>query len=185
MDEFDTENRTTLPPFTRNIIYKMQVDRFVGRENDTDARLRTLRQLKLTCYACSMCPLGLRDATEHGMSRDPHVFSSMHPAVYMVIGREPVYADLKDSYPHSLANRFRKHTGNLNKFYFTNLVKCCNTKGDEVDSKACLNILKLEIAIVKPKLIIACCEAMPHLDDDIPVAVVTTDEQIKLICELI
>lgn len=185
-DEFNISNLVFTKPFERNLIHKISVDRFGGKETPYDQKVRTLKQLKLVCFSCSMCPLGLRDATVNGISRDPHVFSNLHPSKYLVLADRPTYNDTKECCPRSIADRFAKYA-NIHQFYFTYSTKCLNTRGDDVDSSVCFKLFELEFAIVRPKLILAEPESYKKLGssdvyEGIPVIEIETDEQIQEFC---
>jgi uracil-DNA glycosylase family 4 len=110
-----------------------------------------------------MCPLGRDKCTEHDTVFDPHVFSTMNPSKWMVVGQGPGYDECLIHQPFvgnsgkNFNNEIVKYGVNRNIFYITNTIKCKtpeNRAPTYQEIQKCINILKLEIAILKPRLVI-------------------------------
>jgi len=170
LNSFDWVGQRPLgPAFTRSDPITLADTRFdvakTGKpENDTDRRLRMLRQLNLTCQACSMCELGRQDAEKDYTCRDPHVFSNMNPSRFMVVGQGPGWDELEAREPFvgaSGANFDEELMANgcsRSDFYITNTVKCWtkgNTRPVSRNIEACEPFLRMEAKILKPKIIVA------------------------------
>ena len=112
---------------------------------------------------CSMCPLGRQKCSEHNEVFDPHVFSNMKQSKFMVVGQNPGFNECKQGEPFvGDAGRFFNECVESNglsrgDFYISNVVKC-HTVGNECPSinhvDICEGILRLEISILKPYLVV-------------------------------
>ena len=118
-----------------------------------------------------MCELGWRTATRGKEFYDPHVFSNYDPMVappqFMIVGQNPGWNELKAQEPFigRAGHNFNVELEKLEKgmwrrsdFYITNAIKCF-TEGNRPPSQknleTCEPFLRMEIAIIKPKLVIA------------------------------
>src|SRR4051812_34835573 len=83
-------------------------------ESRYDRRLRMLQQVRRACMACDMCELGRHGVSRYGVNKhgasghgasganisdgqiqfDPHVFSSMTPTRFMVVGQNPGWTEV-------------------------------------------------------------------------------------------
>jgi uracil-DNA glycosylase len=152
----------TVPEFRRgNPLMNCEV---VGSESYADGTLRSLRPLNQLCKSCRMCELGRRDAERNGVCRDPHVFSNMNPSKFVVVGQNPGWDELCDGVPFvgAAGRRFDQELENngitRDKLYITNTLKCYtlnNVKPNYRQIQRCSPLLQLELAILRPKLIIA------------------------------
>ncbi len=131
-------------------------------EAEACGRYRMLPHLKEACACCKMCDLGLNKVRGE---YDPHVFSShgRRPTQFMIIGQNPGWNEVKDGVPFVGApgRNFDKELSNYlwerNDFYITNAVKCFvnDSKAPTLKQVAqCEPFLRMEIAIVKPKLVV-------------------------------
>lgn len=156
--EFDFDSRKCRPP-------KFRLKDTMGHTH-TQAKELMLQSMQIFCLSCRMCPLGKSFLEEKGEKLDPHVFSNMESgAKFMVVGQNPGFNECKIGTPFvgAAGNNFdgelEKHNLSRKHFYISNIVKC-KTPGNKFDSRhakyktICSPILKLEIQIVKPKLII-------------------------------
>ena len=102
------------------------------------------------------------------MERDPHVFSSYNPmggpARFMIIGQNPGWDELGASTPFvgaagkNFDAELTKSVWTRANFYITNAVKCFspgNRPPTTQEAEACEPFLRMELAILKPKLVIA------------------------------
>lgn len=136
-----------------------------GEKISTEERkLRMLLQLSRTCLACSMCELGINCADKNDTFRDPHVFSNMQVSKFMVVGQNPGWDELKDRQPfvgaagNNFDNAIAKHGLTRDDFYICNTVRCWtkgNARPEQRHIDRCEPFLKMEINLLKPKLIIA------------------------------
>ena len=170
LDSFDwLERRPMTPAFKRDDPITMSDARYammVGGEPESpdERRLRMLRQLSLTCQACSMCELGRKDAEKGMICRDPHVFSTVQPSRFMVIGQNPGWHELEKREPFvgaagaNFNEEMGKHGFSRSDFYISNTIKCWtkgNSKPLACHLEACEPFLRMEVKILKPKIIIA------------------------------
>ena len=134
-----------------------------GAETSEQCKLRMLRQLSLTCTACSMCELGLKGAERNDEVRDPHVFSNMNPSRFMVVGQNPGWNELKQQEPFvgaagkNFDTEIQKHGLDRSYFYISNTVRCHtkdNQKPTQRHMDRCEPFLRMEIGLLKPKLVI-------------------------------
>jgi len=135
----------------------------VGAETPEQRKLRMLRQLSLTCTACSMCELGMQGAERNGEIRDPHVFSNMNPVRFMVVGQNPGWDELKQREPFvgaagkNFDSEIKKHGLDRSHFYICNTVRCHtkdNQKPTQRHMDRCEPFLRMEIGLLKPRLVI-------------------------------
>lgn len=142
----------------------LSITQIQDEEKPYDRKLRMLRQLSRACIACSMCELGMKCAEKNNTIRDPHVFSNMKPHRFMVIGQNPGWDELAAGEPFvgvagkNFDDEITKHGISRNDFYICNTVRCW-TKGNERPTQRHINrcepFLRIEINLIKPKLIIA------------------------------
>lgn len=173
MDELDSfdwlERRPPIPAFKRSDPITLADVRYLmaeKRRSETtrERHLRMLRQLNLTCQACTMCELGRQDAEKNTICRDPHVLSNMNPSRFIVIGQNPGWDELAAREPFvgaagaNFDKEVVKNKRSRNDFYITNAIKCY-TKGNsrplERHIEACEPFLRMEVKLLKPKIIIA------------------------------
>ena len=129
-----------------------------------EERYKMMPHLKDACLKCRMCELGWSKA--EGL--DPHVFSNYHPlsgpAKFVIVGQNPGINEVKQGVPFVGAaganfdkELFKTHW-RREDFYISNAVKCF-TEGNRVPSarqmERCEPFLRMELAILKPKLTIA------------------------------
>lgn len=120
------------------------------------------------CSKCRMCNLGWSKASKHGIKKDPHVFSNyshfIKPPRFMIIGQNPGWNEVKQGIPFvgdagkNFDDALLSTPWSRDDFYITNIVKCFS-KGNKKPSirsvNRCEPFLKMEIAIIKPILVIA------------------------------
>lgn len=123
-----------------------------------------LEHLQKACSVCTMCELGLKEATRNDHARNPHVFSNMRPHRFMVVGQNPGWDELAANEPFvgAAGNNFNveigKHNLSRNDFYICNTVRCYTTNNQRPTERhisRCESFLRMEINIIKPKLLIA------------------------------
>ena len=121
-----------------------------------------LKGLQYFCMSCRLCGLGCE--LIEGKELDPHVFSNMQAdAKYIVVGQNPGLNECIRGIPFigDSGKNFDdelEHNGlDRRTFYITNICKCF-TKENKNPSiyyrNMCSHILKLEIKIISPTLII-------------------------------
>lgn len=163
-DDWDWSPGPQPPPFRRNIVTNLQADTYTPKETAYDRKLRMLRQLSLTCSACTMCELGAKDATRGSIARDPHVFSNMNPKRFMVVGQNPGWTELEQGLPFvgaagkNFDEELEKNSLSRDDFYICNTTRCF-TQGNEKPSEkhidACRPFLTMEVTLIKPLLVVA------------------------------
>jgi len=131
-------------------------------------RYKMLAHLKDACAECKMCELGWRKATRGAYNYNPHVFSNYTPmsptAKFMIVGQNPGWNEVKEGMPFigaagkNFDDALLKNTRwTRGDFYITNSIKCF-TKDNKPPSHQNLNrcepFLRMEISIIKPKLVI-------------------------------
>lgn len=113
--------------------------------------------------SCNLCSLGKKSCEEQGKIFDPHVFSNLTHSKFMVVGQNPGVNECLGGEPFvGDAGKFfdeQIETGGLERrhFYITNSVKChslANEKPTKDQVESCESYLRLEIKILKPKLVI-------------------------------
>ncbi len=156
--------KSTAPPKPIERIFYSIMDRETKDETPYERKLRMLRPLSLSCLACSMCELGLKGAEKNGIMRDPHVFSNMNPKRIMVVGQNPGWNELEEREPFvGLAGRnfnkeLAKHGLSRDDFYICNTVRCFtegNARPLEKHKQRCEPFLRMEIALIKPRFVVA------------------------------
>jgi len=115
------------------------------------------------CLNCTMCHLGWKPCEEFDTVFDPHVFSNMSPSRWMVVGQNPGYNECIQHIPFvgeagkSFDKALSRFGISRKNIYVTNTVKC-HTIGNEKPTfeqvSRCEPILRLEIAILRPLLVI-------------------------------
>ncbi|MBD3407187.1 MAG: hypothetical protein GF411_13795 [Candidatus Lokiarchaeota archaeon] len=158
MTPFDFDSRKCRPAK-----YKLRDTSHFGFE---DSRSLMLDILQIFCLSCRMCELGKSMLEEKGKKLDPHVFSNMqHDAKFMVVGQNPGFNECVRGVPfigaagQNFDDELDANGLSRDKLYITNIVKC-KTPGNKFDSRhskykqICSAILKLEIQVIKPKMII-------------------------------
>lgn len=147
IDDFNFDSRKTIPTSTsEDKIYNM------------------LRWLNGFCVNCRLCELGKKFIVEQNTELDPHVFSNMNSkSKFMVVGQNPGFNECIACLPfvgkagQNFDEEIAKNGLSRNDFYITNIVKCKTIENRAPNLKCkliCSQILKLEIAVIKPKLII-------------------------------
>lgn len=136
-----------------------------GSETTQDRQLRMLYQVKLACTACSMCELGLNGASSDGkLYRDPHVFSTMTPSKFMVVGQNPGWNEVCQGEPFvgqagkNFSDELKKHNLSRADFYISNAVKCytsSNQRPELRNVERCRPFLEIEINVLRPCFIVA------------------------------
>jgi uracil-DNA glycosylase family 4 len=115
------------------------------------------------CINCTMCPLGRDKCTEHDTVFDPHVFSTMNPSKWMVVGQNPGYNECLIHQPFvgdagkAFDNAISRHGVNRKKFYISNILKCHTLKNEKPTFEhvsRCEAILRLEISILQPIFVV-------------------------------
>lgn len=158
-DWFEFQSTAPVKIFMPDHISVMNV---INETND-QRKLRMLRQLSLTCTACSMCELGLKGAERNDDIRDPHVFSNKNISRFLLIGQNPGWEELKKQEPFvgsagkNFDTEIRKHGLDRKWFYISNTVKCYtkdNQKPSQRHMDRCEPFLRMEIGLLKPKLVI-------------------------------
>ena len=126
-------------------------------------RYKMIPHLEAACACCKMCNLGWSKARDE---HNPHVFSSYdpkaRPAQFMIVGQNPGWNEVKEGAPFvgAAGRNFEKELVMWGRtdFYITNAVKCF-TDGNKQPSleqvTRCEPFLRMEIAILKPKLVVA------------------------------
>ena len=159
-DWFEVRSANRKEPFVPEFTSIMQIK---GDEKPYDRKLRMLRQLSRACTACSMCELGLTSAEKNNFRRDPHVLSNMKPHRFMVVGQNPGWDELEVGEPFVGAAgknfdvEIAKHGMSRDEFYICNTVRCWtkgNTKPTQKNIDRCEPFLRMEINLLKPKLIV-------------------------------
>ena len=132
----------------------------LGGETWKDRMYRMLRPMSTTCKACSMCDLG-KKVNSNG--DDPHVFSTMSPSKWMVIGQNPGANECKQGKPFvGAAGEFfdkviKKNGLSRHEFYISNAVKCYtenNEKPTFLHNQRCRPFIQMEIQLLRPILIV-------------------------------
>lgn len=135
-------------------------------ESAYDRKLRMLRQLSLTCYACTMCDLGHKYVARSNdpYERDPHVFSNMNPVRVMAVGQNPGWNELCEGTPfvgEAGANfdaELARGGVSRSELYICNANRCYtkdNIKPSDLQRRRCEPFLAMEIGIIKPLLVIS------------------------------
>jgi len=111
-----------------------------------------------------MCSLGKKMLEEKNKTFDPHVFSNMQTdARYMVVGQNPGFDECQVGLPfigaagENFDKTLAKNGLKREDFYVTNCTKChtlANKAPDHQYRKTCSKILYLEIAVMRPRLIV-------------------------------
>ena len=162
---WDPSKLKPLPPQSKKQLRTMW-DLYMERKKETwDERIkRMLMPMSSTVCACSMCHLGRQVCTDHDTTFDPHVFSNCVPSKWMVVGQNPGFKEVLQGEPFvgdagkNFNERLVKNGLSRDKFYISNIIKCY-TKGNEKPNleevSACEPILRMELNLLKPKLVIA------------------------------
>lgn len=162
--DFDTSKCSEEPipvPKIQSImdIYKERFDKS-WEERAVDG----LMHLQAFTITCSMCNLGRNPCEEKNTVFDAHVFSTMNASKWMVVGQNPGFNECVAHEPFvGDAGKFFNKTiakGGLkrNDFYISNCVKCHTVENAQPTSDhmtRCEPILRLEIMILKPVLVVA------------------------------
>ena len=126
-----------------------------------NVKIEKIIELRDECYSCTKCPLHKGDQRV----KSPHVFGRGNiNATIMVVGQNPGYNETVKKKPFIGPaginfDRFLKEIGlERRQVYITNTVKCYTTgnrapQPHEVSS--CKSILKREVELIKPKVIVA------------------------------
>lgn len=136
-------------------------------EQPYDRKLRMLEQVRKSCMACSMCELGRQGVCSsrgERILRDPHVFSSMNPTRFVVVGQNPGWNEVVDCQPfvgdagETFNTELYKHGLDRSWFYITNTVKCHtpqNARPLHSHISCCEPFLKIELTLIRPLLVAA------------------------------
>jgi len=133
------------------------------KETFEEKSLRQLRQLWDFCSSCSICRLGSKLQERNGQKFDPHVFSNMKPSKWVIVGQNPGYNECLEHEPFvgdagKFFNKTLEEFGlSRDKFYITNAVHCFtpnNRKPENDEVENCIDFLRFELKILKPKLVI-------------------------------
>jgi len=150
--------------FGNYLVYNSEEDRIVReiRHFDwkpvNDDRITMLRSLRDTCKDCIMCHLGRK---HYGY--DQHVFSTMTPSKYMIVGQNPGVNECHQDEPFvgqagiNFNREIEKNGLERKDFYITNICKCYteNNAKPEYDSiQKCHPFLQMELAILNPDFLI-------------------------------
>lgn len=128
-----------------------------------DNRMTMLRSLRDTCKDCIMCSLGRSFKKVRDERIDPHVFSTMAPSKFMVVGQNPGFNECVQNEPfvgdagENFNKEIAKHGMNRKDFYITNIVKCHTDNNKEPNADAisrCAAFLQMELNIIVPKFIV-------------------------------
>lgn len=126
----------------------------------TEVMLQTLQSFTISC---TMCSLGKQRCVEHNTEFDPQVFSTMNPSKWVVVGQNPGYNECLQQKPFvGDAGKFfdteiMKNGLKRDDFYISNVCKCHtigNAAPDFEYVKNCEPILRMELMILKPRLVI-------------------------------
>jgi DNA polymerase len=160
--EFDWDPkklRKPIPMASKEILSIMDA----GEETEEQRKLRMIYQIQRVVQTCSICELGRKPCEEHDSVFDPHVFSSIVPKKWMIVGQNPGYNECLKGIPfigeagQFFDKQLEKNGLKREDFYITNAVHCHTLHNDvptQAHIQACSNILGLEIGILQPKLII-------------------------------
>lgn len=122
-----------------------------------------LKPLEQLCMNCSMCLLGRTKHEARGQEIKPHVFSNMKPSLCMVVGQNPGFNECIQGEPFvgQAGDNFNKalEANGLKReqLYISNCVKCHtpnNRAPTDKEVETCSAILKMEIAILKPRMVV-------------------------------
>lgn len=165
MPDFDWSAGSDYPYIPPQIISAWDVSRVMGskQEKPYERKLRMLRQLSLCCSACTCCELGRKDAEKNGIFRDPHVFSSMNPSQFFIVGQGPGWEEITKGTPFIGASgknfdkELAKHRVDRSLFYIANSIRCFvtdNAKPTQLSIDRCRPFLMMEIGLMRPRLIV-------------------------------
>jgi uracil-DNA glycosylase family 4 len=125
-----------------------------GKKESWQERVsRMLMYMHGTVINCTMCSLGRQICEERHTYFDPHVFSNMIPSKWMIVGQKPFVGDAGKYFDRQLL----RFGSSRNNFYISNAVKCHtlnNGKPTFRHVEACEPILRMELMLLKPKLVI-------------------------------
>ena len=138
---------------------------FETRKNQSwrERSLEMLRPIDMATKQCSLCLLGRKACYEQNTLFDPHVFSNKNPSKFVVVGQNPGFNECIRGEPFvGEAGKFFDETIIANglsrdDFYITNIVKChslANEKPKWEHINSCQHILRAELAILKPYMVI-------------------------------
>lgn len=128
-------------------------------------KLQMLRSLRDMCKDCTICYLGRTLHTHNNIHiNNQHVFSNMKISKFFLIGQNPGAEECEHDEPFigisgkNFNTEISKYDLSRDMFWISNAVKCHtpeNRKPTIEEASACENYLAMEIAILKPTLIIA------------------------------
>lgn len=139
------------------------VDKLNKEETTRDRIERMLRPMSDVVRSCSMCSLGRKLCCDKESIFDPHCFSNMKVSRWMVVGQNPGFNEAIQGEPFigpagkAFARELSRHNLWRGAFYITNTVKCYtigNEKPTQEHVAACEPILRMEINLLVPKLVI-------------------------------
>lgn len=136
---------------------------FLGQHMNRDRKHKMLALIGEACLSCQMCVLGERAQEVRGHKFNPHCWSSMNVSKIMVIGQGPGLNECLEGVPFvgdsgkNFNEELAQHGLTRDKFYISNAVKCYapqNRAPTESEVSACKLFLQMEMAILKPVLIV-------------------------------
>lgn len=147
------------------MITKEQNDKLIAAANE---RMRSLYHVRDACKVCKMCDLGWQKATKQNQGEyDPHVFSNFDPGInlprFMIVGQNPGWDEVTKGQPFvglsggNFEKALEQTYFQRSDFYITNVVKCWtlgNTVPTSEQISRCEPFLRIELAIVKPILVV-------------------------------
>jgi len=140
---------------------------FQAPDNETpyERRFRMLQQVRRACMACTMCELGWKGVSRDNLVyRDPHVFSSLTPTRFMVVGQNPGWTEVCECTPFvgaagtNFDNEVIANGLSRDDFYICNTVRCYTQNNQPPLYKhicRCQPFLQIEINLLRPLLVVA------------------------------
>lgn len=122
-----------------------------------------LANMRTLVHNCVMCPLGRAVHADKPKGFDPHVFSTNNISQWMVVGQNPGHNECLCGKPFvgdaGLMFNEQVEANGLSRsnFYITNTVKCYTVKNAAPEHEhvsRCEPILRMEIALLRPRLVI-------------------------------
>jgi DNA polymerase len=136
----------------------------ISQEKSLDRIQRQILNLHNFVINCSMCHLGTNTCEFKNTVFDPHVFSNMNASKWVLVGQNPGFNECLQGKPFVgdsgkvFDEEIAKHGVSRDKFYISNLVKCYttgNSKPLAESQERCEAILRMELTIIRPILVIA------------------------------
>ena len=136
-------------------------------------RWAMMPSLGQSCLICRMCGLGCNMARNSIEEHDPHIFSNYHPLgpyqQFMVINYNPGWEEIRAKEPlaggagENFDKALRRTMWERRDFYITNIIKCFSPRNippTDAQIRCCEPFLRMELAVVKPVLVIALGNAV-------------------------